>query len=66
MSLYSSTDRLIERVQFPGEVSTMNQFLMRDADYSLSEGQLNLLELEFYQEVKIFRLWFLWTQYSVS
>ena len=42
MSIYSSTDRLIERVQYPGEVSTINQFLMRDNTYPDSEGQLNL------------------------
>lgn len=42
MVIYSNTDKIIERVSYPGEVSTINQFLMRDYDFTNSDGQLNL------------------------
>ena len=42
MTLKFSNDSEIEKVTHPGEVATINQFIMNEYDYPNTDGQLNL------------------------
>lgn len=42
MSIKSANDSYIEKVNHPGEVASINQFLMYDYNYPNTDGQLNL------------------------
>ena len=42
MTLRINSDSEIENVQYPGEVATINQFIMNEYNYPNTDGQLNL------------------------